>query len=65
MEGLLNLLPLYSQEEQHDLKLADFLDSCQSHLHFASQDSNQNVAELSHTIGVINAKLNISHTRFA
>jgi len=64
MDGLLNLLPLYTDEnnEEKELSLGQFIETCRIHQSFTESDSEQSVH--SHALGIINAKLNNADSRY-
>ena len=63
MDGLLNLLPLYTEEKskEKELSLGQFIETCRIHQSFTETDSELNVH--SHALGIINAKLNNADSR--
>jgi len=65
MDGLLNLLPLYTEEKSNEkeLSLDQFIETCRIHQSFTETDSASEQSVHSHALGVINAKLNNAESR--
>lgn len=61
MDGLLNLLPLYTESVEGEHNLWQFLETCKSHQSFGELVANE--TDLNHAVGVINGKLNNPNTR--
>ena len=64
MEGILNLLNLYSEEKQPQLELTQYLQIFQNHQSFGSRNDNSNCAEINQAVSIINAKLNNADSRY-
>lgn len=62
MDGLLNLLPLYTENVEGEHNLGQFLETCRIHQSF-SEFTNDN--DLQHAVAVVNSKLNTSESRLA
>jgi len=58
MDGILNLLPIYSDDANGELNVGQFLQICRTHQSFSRQDDND------HAIGIINSKLNNADSRY-
>ncbi|EFX80838.1 hypothetical protein DAPPUDRAFT_303887 [Daphnia pulex] len=61
MDGLLNLLPLYTESVEGEHNLGQFLETCRAHQSFGELVANE--IDLNHAVGVINAKLNNPDSR--
>lgn len=62
MEGLLNLLPLYSDDIEAEHNLGKFLETCRTHQSFGEFVAKDK--EIDHAVKIVNAKLNSAETRF-
>jgi len=61
MDGLLNLLPLYTESVEGEHHLGQFLETCRAHQSFGELVANE--IDLNHAVGVINSKLNNPDSR--
>nr|CAH0109261.1 unnamed protein product [Daphnia galeata] len=61
MDGLLNLLPLYTDSVEGEHNLGQFLETCRAHQSFGELVANE--IDLNHAVGVINSKLNNPDSR--
>lgn len=61
MDGLLNLLPLYTESVEGEHNLWHFLETCKTHQSFGELVANE--TDMNYTVGVINAKLNNPNSR--
>ena len=61
MDGLLNLLPLYTESLEGEHNLGQYLETCRTHQSFGQVGANEK--DLNHVVSVINSKLNTTEYR--
>lgn len=62
MDGLLNLLPLYTESIEGEHNLSQYLETCRTHQSFGELVANEK--DLHHAVSTINSKLNANESRF-
>lgn len=64
MDGILNLLPLYTEDPDGELNLGQLLKTCRTHQSFSCVgDQQKRQEEQDHALGIINSKLNNADSR--